>query len=183
MIHNTVKIDLREEFELLQNEFSLSILLIRNNNDTRCKCYDPLHRDGNRDCKMCGGTGKISSIEKINVIHQNANKDSNVKLTEIGLSITNTINFYINRKYFPKVQDQILIVGFDKNGLPIDIKKNCTIVSVQEVRGDSGRNEFFQVYAKYSPDKIKVDQKRLNSIPYEYKKKLAEGKKYVWPQQ
>lgn len=183
MYHSGVKIDLREEFDLLQNEFSLSILLIRNNNDTRCRCYDPLHRDGNRNCKMCGGSGKISSIEKINVIHQNANKDNNVKLTEIGLSITNTISFYIDRKHFPKVQDQILIVGFDKNGLPVDIKKSCTIVSVQEIRGDNGRNELFQVYGKYSPDKIKVDQKRLNSIPLEHKKKLVEGKKYIWPQQ
>ena len=183
MYHKTCEIDLREEFDLLQSEFSLSILLIRNNNDTRCKCYDPLHRDGDRSCKMCGGSGKVSSIEKINVIHQNANKDSNVKLTEIGLSITNTINFYIHRKHFPKVQDQILIVGFDNNGLPVDIKKSCTIVSVLEVRGDHGRNEFFQVYGKYSPDKIKFDQKRLNSIPLEHKKKLAEGKKYIWPQQ
>lgn len=183
MFHNTVKIDLREEFDFLQNEFSLSILLIRNNNNTRCKCYDPLHRDGNRNCKICGGSGKISSIEKINAIHQNANKDSNVKLTEIGLSITNTISFYIDRIYFPKVQDQILIVGFDKNGLPVDIKKSCTIVSVQEIRGDHGRNELFQIYAKYSPDKVKVDQRRLNSIPLEHKKKLSEGKKYIWPQQ
>lgn len=176
------KIDLRKEFEILQSNFSLSILLIRNNNNTRCKCYDPLHRDGTRKCKICGGTGKISSIEKIDVIHQNANKDNNLKLTEVGLSITNTISFYIDRKHFPKVSDQIFIVGFDNHGLPVDIKKSCSIVSVQEIRGDNGRNELFQVYAKYSPDKIKIDQKRLNSIPLEHKKKIAEGKRYVWLQ-
>lgn len=176
-------IDLREEFEYLKDKFSMQVLLIRNNNNTRCKCYDPLHRDGNRKCKICGGSGKISSIEKIDIIYQNVSKSDNLKLTEVGLSITNTLNFYIDRKVFPRVQDQILIVGFDNKGLPVDIKKSCTVVSVQEIRGDKGRNELFQVYAKYSPNKIKIDQKRLNSIPLEHKKKIADGKRYIWPQQ
>lgn len=175
-------IDVREEFEYLQNMFGMSILLIRNNNNTRCKCYDPLHRDGNRKCKICGGSGKISSIEKIDVVHQNSDKDSNLKFTELGLSVANTVVFYINRKHFPKVQDQIFIVGYDNKGIPIDIKKSCTIVAVLEVRGDKGRTELFKVYAKYSPSKIEVDQRRLNSIPLEHKKRIADGKRYVWQQ-
>ena len=183
LIYQSDNIDLRKEFDYLQSKFSMSILLIRNNNNTRCKCYDPLHRDGNRRCKVCGGTGKVSSIEKIDAIYQNANKESHLRLTEVGLSIANVLTFYMDRKLFPRVQDQILIVGFDNNGIPVDIKKSCKIVSVQEIRGDNGRNELFQVDAKYTPGKIKIDQKRLNSIPLEHKKKIADGKRYIWPQQ
>lgn len=182
MVH-IYNIDMRKEFDILQNQFSMSILLIRSNNNTRCKCYDPLHRSGNRKCKVCGGSGKINTIEKIQGIHQNSDSGSPMKLTELGLSAMNTISFYLDRKYVPKSKDQILIVGFDNNGCPVDIKKDCTIVSVQEVRGDDGRIEFYHVYAKYSPDKILIDQKRLNAIPKEQKMQIAKGKRYTWPQE
>lgn len=179
---NEEKINLRDEFELLQDEFSMSILLIRNNKNTRCKCYNPLHKDGDRKCKICGGTGKISSIEKVDVIHQNVNSSGFIKMTELGLSVTNTIVLYFNVKSIPKVQDQVLIVGFDKDGIPVDIKRSCTIASVQEVRGDNGRVEFYQTYAKYSPEKIELNQRRLNAIPPAFKKKIMEGKRFTWPQ-
>lgn len=182
-MHKGFEIDIRKEFEELQKEFSLSILLVRTNHKTRCKCYDPLHRDGNRKCRICGGTGKVNTIEKVEAIHQNADANSYMKLTEIGLSITNTISFYLDRKYVPKVQDQIFITGFDENNCPVDIKKSCIIVSVQEVRGDSGRIEFYHVYAKYAPDRVKIEQRRLNSIPPNHKLQIAKGKRYTWPQQ
>lgn len=175
-------IDLRKEFEFLQEHFSMDVLMIRSNKHSRCKCYDPLHRDGDRRCKICGGTGKISSIEKISAIHQNVDSASSLKITELGLSISNTVVLYFDLRAVPKAQDQVLIVGFDKYGCPVDIKKSCTIVSVQEVRGDNGRVEMYQVYAKYAPEKIEVDQKRLNSIPPKHKLEIAKGKRYIWPQ-
>lgn len=176
------KIDLREEFKLLQDDFSMNILLIRNNKNSRCKCYNPLHKDGDRKCKICGGTGKVSSIEKVRVINQNVNSSGFVKMTELGLSVSNTILLYFDVKAIPKVQDQVLIVGFDKDKIPVDIKRSCTIVSVQEVRGDNGRIEFYEVYAKHSPEKIELNQRRLNAIPPAFKKQISEGKRFTWPQ-
>ena len=183
MWHENYNVDLREEFRELNDKFKLKILLIRRNNNTRCKCYDPLHRSGNRKCKVCGGSGKINIIEAAEIIHQNVDSNSSLQLTDIGLSINNTLKCYLDRKYVPKVQDQILIVGFNSQGIPVDIKKSCTIVSVQEIRGDLGRIEAYQVYAKYSPEKIKVDQKRLDAIPTQQKRQIVKGKRYTWPQQ
>lgn len=182
-MYKATEIDLRKEFKLLQEYFSMEVLMIRNNKHSRCKCYDPLHRDGDRKCRICGGTGKVSSIEQIKAIHQNVNSSGFVKMTELGLSVSNTIVLYFDLKAVPKVQDQILIVGFDSYGCPVDIKKSCTIVSVQEVRGDNGRIEIYQVYAKYSPEKIDIDQRRLNAIPPKQKREISKGKRYIWPQQ
>lgn len=181
-MYKDINIDLRQEFDFLKEHFAIDLLMIRSNKHSRCKCYDPLHRDGDRRCRVCGGTGKISSIEKISAIHQNVNASGFVKMTDLGLSVSNTIVLYFDLKAVPKAQDQVLIVGFDKYGSPVDIKKSCTIVSVQEVRGDNGRLEMYQVYAKYSPEKIDVDQKRLNSIPPAQKRDIAKGKRYIWPQ-
>lgn len=176
------KIDIRKEFELLQREFSISILLIRNNKNTRCRCYDPLHKDGDRECKICGGTGRVSSIEKVDVIHQNVDSNGFAAMTELGLTVSNTIVLYFDSKSVPKVNDQVLIVGYDEFGSPVDIKKSCTVYAVHEVRGDSGRIEYYHVYAKYSPEKIAMDQKRLNAIPPASKLQIAKGKRYTWPQ-
>ena len=104
-----------------------------------------------------------------------------IKLTEMGLSAMNTVVFYFDHKTAPRVQDRIFIVGYDSQGLPIDIKKSCTIVSAMQMRGDGGRLEMYKVYAKYSPEKIRQDQKRLNSIPPNHKAKIIKGVKYTWP--
>lgn len=175
-------INLREDYDSLEKQFTLKVLMIRKNKNTRCKCYNELHRDGDIKCKVCGGTGRLNLIEQVPAIHENFNTSSLIKMTELGLSVTNTVLFFFNYKIMPKVQDRILIVGYDKRGLPVDIKKSCTIVNVEEIRGDNGRVEMYQVYAKYSPEKIIYDQKRLNAIPLKCKAEIMKGRRYTWPQ-
>lgn len=175
-------IDLRQEFEGLKNEFNLKVLLIRTNQRTRCKCYDPYNHDGDSNCKICGGTGKLNMIEMTPTIHENFNTSSLIKMTELGLSVSNTILLFFDYKVIPKVRDRVLIVGYDSRGIPVDIKKDCTIASVEEVRGENGRIELYMVYAKYSPENIKRDQRRLNRIPPKVKKEIMKGRRYTWPQ-
>lgn len=175
-----VNIDLREEMNSFMKDFSMPVLIVRNNNLTRCSCYDPLHRSGKRNCKICGGTGKISLIHKIDVICQTNGRSDYGKMSELGLSVSNTIVMYFRYNDIPKNGDQIFIVGFDNKNIPIDIKKSCSIISVEEIRGDHGRVEYYKTYAKYSPENIINDQKRLNAIPLAYKKKIMEGGKLSW---
>ena len=179
---NLSDIDFREEYVGLNDEFSLKVLLIRTNKRTRCKCYDPLNHDGDPNCKTCGGTGKLNIIEMTPTIHENFNTSSLIKMTELGLSVSNTILFYFDYKVIPRFRDKILIVGYDNLGIPIDIKKDCTIASVEEIRGEKGRVEAYMVYAKYSPENIIRDQKRLNKIPPEIKKEIMKGRRFTWPQ-
>jgi hypothetical protein len=178
---NLKQIDLRKEFEGIENEFKFDVLLVRTNNLTRCKCYDPLHGDGNRKCRICGGSGRVNLIEKVPVVHENVNTDGFVKMTELGLSASNTIILYMNFKIMPKVRDKIFIVGYDKYKLPIDIKRSCTVMSAEEVRGENGRVEGYLVYAKYTPEQILLEQRRLNAIPPKSKSEIMKGKRYTWP--
>lgn len=180
-----IDIDLRDEFSSMNDMFGLNILLVRKNKNSRCKCWSELNLDGDPKCKLCGGTGKVSSIEQVKAINEtvsSSNTSAILKMTELGLSIANTMVMYFDYKVAPKVQDRIFIVGFDKFGLPIDIKKSCTIVSIEPVRGDRGRLELYKAFVKYSPEKIKTDQMRLNAIPPEAKAKLVKGVRYTWPQ-
>ena len=179
-----IDIDLRQEFESMNNMFGLKILLIRKNKNSRCKCWSPLSRDGDPRCKTCGGTGKVTSIEQVKAIHEqisSSNTSDYLKMTELGLSVANTIVMYFHYKSVPKVQDRIFIVGYDQHGLPIDIKKSCTIASIEPVRGDNGRLELYKAFCKYTPDKIIQDQQRLNAIPGKDKAKLIKGVRYTWP--
>lgn len=186
MMYNTPdielsEIDLRHEFDTLEEEFSLKVLLVRANKLTKCKCFNPLHGDGDRKCRICGGTGNINIIEQVSAIHENINANALVKMTELGLSVSNTIILELAYKLMPKVRDKVFIVGYDSKGLPVDIKKSCSIVSVDEIRGENGRVELYQVYAKYSPDQILLDQRRLNAIPPKQKAEIIKGRRYTWP--
>lgn len=173
-------IDLRKEFDKLLDEFGFDVLMSRNIKHTRCKCFDNLHGVGKADCKYCGGSGNITSLEKVKVIYQNASSDSFVKMTELGLTISNTIVFYMKNTIIPNEEDQIFVVGYDKVGIPVDIKEDCTIISVKPIRGDEGRVELYEILAKISPEKIIKDQKRLNSIKNVTKKRIMEGRRFVW---
>ena len=87
----------------------------------------------------------------------------------------------MDHKIVPRPQDRILIVGFDQYGVPVDIKKSCVIASIDENRGDDGRVEAYTVYAKYAPEKIELDQRRLNSLPPKVKFEISKGRRYSWP--
>lgn len=179
-----IDIDLREDFQNMNNQFGLKILVIRKNKNTRCKCWSPLNSDGDSNCKICGGSGKLNIIEQVQGIHEqisSSNTSAVIKMTELGLSIANTIVMYFDFKVAPRPQDRIFIVGYDNKGIPVDIKKSCTVVSVEPVRGDRGRLELYKVYAKYAPEKIKLDQRRLNAIPVIDKAKIVKGVRYTWP--
>lgn len=179
-----IDINLRREFENMNNQFGLNVLLIRKNKNSRCKCWNQLNRDGDPRCKICGGTGKVSSIEQVKAINETAsatNTSAMMKMTELGLTVANTIVMYIDYRVAPRVSDRFFIVGYDSYGLPVDIKKSCTIASIEPVRGDKGRLELYKAYCKLTPDKIIQDQKRLNAIPSQDKLKLTKGVRYTWP--
>ena len=178
---NVKEIDMRREFDSLNSQLSMKVLLIRQNKKSRCKCYSSIHKDGDTRCKICGGTGKLSFIEQVSVIHDTFYRPFMVQLAQMGLSVNNTVVFYMDHKIVPRPQDRILMVGFDQYGVPVDIKKSCVIASIDENRGDDGRVEAYTVYAKYAPEKIELDQRRLNSLPPKVKFEISKGRRYSWP--
>lgn len=179
-------IDFRKEFEYLNKEYGIDMLYIRSNKRIKCRCYNPRTKDGDVNCKICGGTGRVSSVEKIKGIYQNYDETGFVRNTKIGDSTSNTVIFYFDINTVPTVNDRILLVAFERSisiPIPINISKSMVIISVDPIRGESGRIEVYKCFAKYAPEKLIYDQKRLNSIPLKAKKEIMKGVKYTWPQE
>lgn len=178
-------IDFRKEYVLLNDEYGIDMLYIRTNKRTRCRCYNKRTKDGSSKCKICGGTGKVSIIEKVKGIYQNYDETGFERMTELGLSSSNTVIFYFDISVVPTVNDRIILVAYDRSTqtpIPVNISKSMIIISVDPIRGESGRIEVYKCFAKYTPEKIIDDQRRLNAIPIEDKKKLMRGVRYTWPQ-
>lgn len=178
-------IDVREEIEYILEHNSIKILYVRNNRETRCKCFDPLHEDGKSNCLMCGGTGYLSSIEVIEAFLNPASQDdmlrmSGEKFTNLGDANLYTDTFYFKHKNTPNVGDRILIVGFDKHGLPTDVKESLHVSLTRRVRGYKGRTELYKVIARSSAQSLSLDNKRLRQVPNADKFKMMKGTKYQW---
>jgi hypothetical protein len=174
-------IDFRDEFDCLNDQYGINMLYVRSNPRTRCKCYDKLTGDGDSSCKICGGSGKISTIELTKGIYENIDYTGYANMIELGLSVSNTAIFYLDYKVVPKIKDRLFIAAYKEN-IPVNIIKSIMIMSVEPIRGDKGRIEAYRCYGRFTPEKIIQDQRRLNSIPYEFKKKIMKGARYSWPQ-
>ena len=174
-------INMRSEFDFLNDEYGINMLYVRSNPRTICRCYDKLTQDGDSKCKICGGTGKISIIECIKGIYQNIEENKYDNMMEPDLKISNTVVVYFNHKAVPKINDRLFITAY-KDNIPVNIIKSLVIRAVQPIRCDNGRIDFYKCFARFAPEKIIEDQRRLNKVPYEFKKKIMKGARYSWPQ-
>lgn len=178
-------IDAREEVEEIIKENGIKVLYIRTNTNTRCKCYDQLHKDGNTNCKVCGGSGLLASIEVMDAFLNHMSGDdmigmTGLKKTDLGDVNVSTNVFYISHKRKPKHGDRILIVGYDKYGLPYEVIASCTVGLCREARGYNGRVEMYKVITRTSPQYLKLDQDRLNRVGNKDKERLMKGIRYQW---
>lgn len=174
-------VDVVKEIKDLIKHNSSKILYIRHDTHSRCKCYDPLYGTGTSTCKICGGSGFVSSIEFAEVFLNPISKNIEGEImTEVGEASIYDRIFYTERNIHPKTGDRILIVGFDKNDVPIDIREVVNIRYSEEIRGYHGRVEFYKLYCSVQPQSLEREQKRLNSVPTVDKSKLMKGTKYKW---
>ena len=181
---DTNDIDFRKEFTYMNEEFGFDMLYIRTNKRIRCKCYNPRTKDGDSKCKICGGKGKICSIEKIKGIRQNFERPVTEQYLKLGLSASNTTIIYVSNDIAPTINDEILVVAYERSGdtpIPVNITMSLRIIMIEKVRGSHGRVEAYRCFAKFSPEKVETNQRRLNVIPVKDKKKIMKGARYTWP--
>lgn len=178
-------IDARKEIEYILKHNNIKALYVRRRQDTRCVCFDPLHKDGKADCIICGGSGFLSSIEAIDTFLNPASQDDMLRMSGEKFTGLGNINIYTNTLYLkhkdtPVVGDRILIVGYDKFGLPTDVKESLYVNFARKVRGYKGRVELYKVIVRSSAQSISLDNKRLRMVPNADKVKLMKGTKYQW---
>lgn len=178
-----VNIDLRHELNLLNGEFGIHVLYIRNNKFVRCSCFNDLEKTGDPSCKLCFGSGYFASVQKFHAIESATSAystNNKIQVQPIGAIDRKDVVFYFDYTVLPKERDFILKVTW-KDGRPIDVVKVLEVSSVYEMRGTNGRVELFGANVSNRPDEIKKFNNMLRRLPLSATKILEKGGKYIWP--
>lgn len=173
-------INLRKEFEMLQNDYSLTILYIRASKYVRCSCYNPLHKVGDSECLCCLGSGFVNAIEKRKVIYSQF-RFNNEGYEHSSLGDIKTDNIIINFDYkaVPKTGDLLFITNYSKNNLPISVDSVYEIQNPSPIRGDNGRIELYNTSCKLREDRLMIANKLIASLDLKAKKSIMKGKRYI----
>ena len=181
-----VEIDLRHELDLLNSEFSIDILYIRNAKFVRCDCFDDLEKtSGNPNCPKCFGSGYFASIQKFNSIESSVSAystNNKIQIQPIGAIDRKDEVYYFDYTVLPKERDFILKVSL-KDGIPIDVIKVLEISNIYEMRGNSGRVEVYGAHVNNRPDEVIKFNNMLHKLPSKAKRILGKGDKFIWPLQ
>lgn len=177
-------IDLRNEFDLLQNELSYDILYNRATKFLRCQCYDKLYHSGDSKCPICHGSGFVTTLERMKIIEYTPSPGSAGNRTEMlpfGEFNQQQKMFYLTYKASPQEKDLIFITGWNRDKTPSGVNSVYIIKAVDPVRGDNGRLEYYRVVASLVPDLRRMVRETVNRLPASGKRAIAEGKRYAWP--
>lgn len=178
-----VEIDLRHELNLLNSEFSIDVLYIRNAKFVRCDCFNDLEKTGDPKCPKCFGSGYFASIQKFKTIESSVSaysSNNKVQVHPIGAIDNKDEVYYFEYETLPKERDFILKVSW-KDGIPIDVIKVLEVVNIYEMRGTHGRVEVYGVHVENKPDEVIKFDRMLKKLPSKAKRILGKGDKFIWP--
>lgn len=178
-----VNIDLRHELNLLDSEFGIDILYIRNTKFVRCDCFNDLEKTGDPKCPKCFGSGYFASIQKFKTIESSVSaysSNNKVQIQPIGAIDNKDEVYYFEYEALPKERDFILKVSW-KDGIPIDVIKVLEVDNIYEMRGTHGRVEVYGVHVDNRPDEVIKFDKMLKRLPLKAKRILGKGDKFIWP--
>lgn len=178
-----VNIDLRHELNLLDSEFGIDILYIRNAKFVRCDCFNDLEKTGDPKCSKCFGSGYFASIQKFKTIESSVSaysSNNKVQVQPIGAIDNKDEVYYFEYEALPKERDFILKVSW-KDGIPIDVIKVLEVANIYEMRGTHGRVEVYGVHVDNRPDEVIKFDKMLKRLPLKAKRILGKGDKFIWP--
>ena len=178
-VSKSANIDLRKEFDVLQNSFSIDILYIRTSKYIKCNCYNPLHKVGDPTCKKCLGRGYMNTIEKVKPISTSVNYMQDMMLnTGLGVISTSDEIYYFSHKVMPKKGDLILVTKFNSKKEPVEAVSVYELHSANPVRGDHGRVEIYTCLCKLREDKLNDVNIILKSLDKIAKIYISKGKRY-----
>lgn len=179
-----VPIDIRYEAEHLTEEFGFDVLYVRNTKYVKCTCFDDLNKCGDPKCKKCFGSGFFSSLQKIKVLVAGNSpyaEPNRLNKQPIGVTAQKNEIVYIQQQFNPHERDVILKVTWDKQGFPVDIQNVYEIVSVRDMRGDSGRNELNGCTINNRTDMVTEYQAMLRTASRKALYEMVKGGKGIWP--
>lgn len=179
-VYKNTNIDIRKEFEVLQNLFSIDILYCRTDKYIRCKCYDPLFKVGSPSCSFCFGRGFLYALDRVKCIqHTLFNFIDGINQSNFGSIPTGDESFYFKHDFHPKVGDLIIITAFNKKNMPAEVQEVYEVRTALSNRGDNGRIEYFTVMGRLRDDKLNQINKMICNLDNKGKHLLSKGKRYI----
>lgn len=173
---------LEETFQHIMSEYGHDVLVIHNDLNEVCSCYDYATGSATRGCPYCFGTGHVAQIKKYRTRYVNANvPESNVFLTNSqtfgSLSIgAKSYFFYKDKKI--KVGDLIMEVDWDGDR-PIQTDGGIYEIShIDKLRYLNGDTVFYKVYVKEQPINKSIRGIQVLEENKELRYQLAENKPY-----
>lgn len=143
--------DLRKEIHEIIKETGHYVLLQRTSRKLRCACWNEKYKEADSYCPICLGEGWVSRIERHKCRRQNATNiislPGKIQQTPIGRLATDTKTFFFEHHVSPKRGDMIMEVGW-KGNQPTHMITAYEISNAEDMRGDRGRIEFYQVSVK-----------------------------------
>lgn len=151
---------LLDEFNDIIDKYGYYVLILRQNENKRCSCYEHKTQSADRNCPFCYGLGYIPIIEK----HRIREIDTSVPQT---LPLLPTSQLFGDmsipaRAYFfrndTRIKTNDLIIDVDWDGdIPIYTNKGIYEVShVDPARFEDGELIFYKVYVKDTPIDKKI---------------------------
>jgi len=149
-----VNLDFRAEMKEWIRDYGIAVLYGRTSRMIKCSCLDPLYRAPNPRCDKCGGTGKLTRVEKLNILTQeqySQNRDSLLSPSQVGIVYGPLLDFYFVHEDQPRVGDRVYVVGW-RDKKPQNVLNVYVVEGIQSHRGDDGRIEFHAVQASTKPE-------------------------------
>lgn len=148
-------IDLRDAFEDIIRDTGYYVLLRRTERKMHCSCWDPINQDADDQCIYCGGTGRVSIIER-----QLTRKTRTMFATTApnNVVLANPSNFevpsytyYFRYDVHPRVQDLVYEVSWLDDNNPKVILAENEINLVEPLRDRRGRIEYYRASCSERP--------------------------------
>lgn len=146
-------INVRKRIEGLLDDYSHNVVYIQRDLRFRCECWVERSGESASDCPKCFGTGYVVDIKKVrtrrNILSSSAQIAGANQFADVGRFAPQSYVYYMEHDVKPVVNDLILEVIWDTNGVPRLIKEKRLISAVEPKFGYKGRTEFYQVYCRY----------------------------------
>lgn len=169
-------------FQKIMREYGHDVLVVHNDINEICSCYDPVTSSPSRNCPYCFGTGKVSQIKKYRTRYVDASvPESNVFLNtpqDYGpISVgAKTYFFYKDKKL--KVGDLIVEVEWDSSKPLYNDDAIYEISHIEKIRYLNGKVVYYRAYVKEQPINKEIRGIQIVSRAGDVQYQLAEGEPY-----
>lgn len=159
--------DLRKEFDEMITSYGHAVLIQRSSRKIRCDCWNEKYQEALSSCPFCLGQGWVNRIEKHHIRRQTATDiislPGRTQNTPVGRLLTDTRTFFMKHDVRIKEGDMIYECGWHKDK-PTHIITSYEASYIDDMRGDNGRIEFYQVSVREKTSPLTVDKIRLRRI-------------------